>query len=118
MEAGVRIGWVRLRAWELTVEKAEVEVVASGERGGCVVCKAAAAAGSESRGLRSTNHPRAKATVYCCPMSVRWPCARTFGEKVASIRRPNCRWVRLSVAKVARSRKGCPRLARVFGDEK
>ena len=75
MEAGVRIGWVRLRAWELTVEKAEVEVVASGERGGCVVCKAAAAAGSESRGLRSTNHVQ-DTTVHHCPMSVRWSCAR------------------------------------------
>eukprot|EP00325_Prymnesiales_sp_UTEX-LB-985_P005754 CAMPEP_0174695726 /NCGR_PEP_ID=MMETSP1094-20130205/2044_1 /TAXON_ID=156173 /ORGANISM="Chrysochromulina brevifilum, Strain UTEX LB 985" /LENGTH=108 /DNA_ID=CAMNT_0015892299 /DNA_START=614 /DNA_END=941 /DNA_ORIENTATION=+ len=68
------IEWVRLRLWELTVEKAKVEVAASIERGGCVVYKAAAAVGSESRGGcgRPTNHVQ-KATVYCCPMSVRLP---------------------------------------------
>ena len=43
-------GEILLCAWELAVEKAEVELATSIGRGGYVVCKAAAAAGSESRG--------------------------------------------------------------------
>ena len=63
----VSSGEIRLRAWELAVEKAEVEVATSTERVGVWLCKAAAAVESESRGLRWTNHVH-KVTMHHCPM--------------------------------------------------
>ena len=81
----VSSGEVRLVVWELAVGKAGVGVAtASIGRTGVWLCKAAAAGGSESRGLRSTNHAQ-NATVHDCPMSVRWSCVcAPLGEKDAA----------------------------------
>ena len=63
--AGVRWKFVcvssryKLHVWELTAERVEVEAAASIERGGCVVCKAAAAVEVRAAAC-STNQPRAR----------------------------------------------------------
>ena len=49
----------KLHVWELTAERVEVEAAASIERGGCVVCKAAAAVEVRAAAC-STNQPRAR----------------------------------------------------------